>query len=56
VKPLERQREAEQVLRQSAGAEGPWETMRRTLERMKALKGEAQERWELKDASKELVS
>jgi hypothetical protein len=51
-KPLERRCEAEEVLQGSAGAEGSEATQDRSPVRRKALKGEAQERWGLKEASK----
>jgi ribosomal silencing factor RsfS len=56
MKPLKRRCKAEQVLHKSAGAEDLRETSDRSSERTKALKGKAQERWELKDAAKVLVS
>jgi hypothetical protein len=56
MKPLERRCEAGRVSQQSAGAEGGWETIRRSPGRRKALKGEAQERWGLKEAFKGFVS
>jgi hypothetical protein len=56
IKPLERRCEAGRVSQQSAGAEGGWETIRRSPGRRKALKGEAQERWGLKEAFKGFVS
>jgi len=55
-KPPERRRKAEQVLRGSAGVEGSLETGIRSSERRKALEREAQERWELKEASEGFVS
>jgi hypothetical protein len=55
-KPLERGCKAEQVLQGSAGAEGNPETGTRSPGRRKALKGEAQERGELKEASLGLAS
>jgi hypothetical protein len=55
-KPLERRCKAEQVLQGSAGAEGSSEMSFRSPMRRKALKGEAQERGELKEASEGLVS
>lgn len=50
-KPLERRCKAVKVLQGSAGAEGRRETFYRSPGRRKALKGEAQERWGLKEAS-----
>jgi hypothetical protein len=50
-KPLERRCEAEVVSQGSARAEGSGETQDRSSGRRKALEGEAQERWELKEAS-----
>jgi hypothetical protein len=55
-KPLKRRCKAEQVLQESAGAEEMSETGSRSPKRRKALKGEAQERGELKEASVGLVS
>jgi len=55
-KPLERRCEAGRVSQQSAGAEGGRETVHRSPERRKALEGEAQERWGLKEAFKVSVS
>jgi len=55
-KPLERRCKAEQVLQGSAGAERSSETGISSSGRRKALKGEAQERGELKEASEGLVS
>jgi hypothetical protein len=54
IKPLKRRCKAEVVLRKSAGAERGEETLPRSPGRSKALKGEAHERWGLKEASKEL--
>jgi hypothetical protein len=54
IKPLKRRCKAEGVLRESAGAERGEETLPRSPERRKALKGEAHERWRLKQASKGL--
>jgi hypothetical protein len=55
-KPLERRCKAEQVLQGSAGAEQGPETGVGSPKRRKALKGEAQERGELKEASEGLES
>jgi hypothetical protein len=52
--PLKRRCEAEVVLRKSAGAERRGVTRGRSPGRSKALKGEAQERWRLKQAPKGL--
>lgn len=49
---LKRRLKAEVVLRESAGAARGVETLLESQERSKALKGEAQERWELREASK----
>lgn len=51
IKPLERRREANKVLRESAGAERGEGTLPRSLTGRKALKGEAQGCWGLKEAS-----
>jgi hypothetical protein len=51
-KPLKRRCKAEGVLRLSARAERDEETLPRSPERRKALKGEAHERWRLKHVSK----
>lgn len=51
IKPLERRREAYKVLRESAGAERGEGTLPRSLTGRKALKGEAQGCWGLKEAS-----
>jgi hypothetical protein len=53
IKPLKRRCKAEGVLWKSARAERGEETLPRSPERSKALKGEAHERWRLKEASKE---
>jgi len=53
-KPLKRRYEAEGVSWKSAGAERGEETLPRSPGRRKALKGEAHERWRLKNASKGL--
>jgi hypothetical protein len=50
IKPLKRRREALRVSRESAGAERRRVTFGRSPGRRKALKGEAYERWELKEA------
>jgi hypothetical protein len=55
-KPLERRCEAVVVLQGSAGAEVDGETDPRSPERRKALKGQARERWGLKEAFKGFVS
>jgi len=52
IKPLKRRCKAEGVLRKSAGAERGGETRSRSPGGSKALKGEAHERWGLKQASK----
>jgi hypothetical protein len=52
MKPLKRRGKAWKVLLRSARVEREEGTLLRSLKRRKALKGEAQERWELKEASK----
>jgi len=54
IKPLKRRCMAVEVLWKSAGAAGGGETRPRSAGRRKALKGEAHERWRLKQVSKEL--
>jgi len=53
MKPLKREVQAEEVWVLIAGAEERRETFFRSRERRKALKGRAQECWELKEASKD---
>jgi hypothetical protein len=50
-KPLKRWQEALGVFWENAGVETVGETRQRSPERRKASKGEAQERWELREAS-----
>jgi hypothetical protein len=52
IKSLERRFKANSVLNESARTEGEFVRTFRSPKRRKALKGQAQERWELKEASK----
>jgi len=52
-KPLKRREEADEVFFQSARVERGEETLLRSCNRRKALKGKAQECWELKEAFKD---